>query len=202
MSIAEKLGKMGIPGFRSGKTWKMIIATIGYIFIFMMLLAIISPTEENATPTAKIKPLITPVIPIATTTQPIAIATVVTTIEEPRSEEPRSVVIEYSAKKADSIGSYSNPKPGSIFLIVTMTIENHGYDEINTNPNYFSVIANSIKYDYTSSTFSLDDKLDTVNILDGGILKGSIAFEVPTNIDEFKLQYKSYKNYNVIYNVE
>ncbi len=194
MSLTERLGKMGIPGFRSGKTWKMIIATIGYIFIFMMLLAIISPTEEKTTPTAKIRPLVTQ---IATTTQPIAVATIVAT-----TEELRSIVIKYSAKKVDSIGGYSEPKPGNIFLIVTMTIDNHGYDEINTNPNYFSVIANNIKYDYTSSTYSLEDKLDTADILDGGSMRGSMAFEVPSNIEEFKLQYKAYTNYNVIYEVE
>lgn len=30
MGITEKLGKMGIPGFRSGKKWKMAIAIFGY----------------------------------------------------------------------------------------------------------------------------------------------------------------------------
>jgi len=34
MSITEKLGKAGIPGFRSGKKWKMLLASIGYLFIF------------------------------------------------------------------------------------------------------------------------------------------------------------------------
>lgn len=194
MSLAEKLGKMGIPGFRSGKTWKKIVATIGYFFIFIMVLAIITPTEEKTTPTATIRPSVTQAV---TTIQPTAVATVVTT-----TEEPRSVVIKYSVKKADSIGSYSDLKPGNVFLIVTMTIENHGYDTINTNPNYFSVITNNIKYDYTSSTYSLEDKLDTADILNGGSMKGSMAFEVPADTNEFKLQYKSYTDYNVIYNVE
>lgn len=42
MSITEKLGKMGVPGFRSGKKWKMIVAVIGYFWIFSTLLTIIS----------------------------------------------------------------------------------------------------------------------------------------------------------------
>lgn len=45
--ITGKLGKMGIPGFRSGKTWKMGIAFIGYFFIIMILLASISPNNSD-----------------------------------------------------------------------------------------------------------------------------------------------------------
>lgn len=41
MSITEKLGNMGIPGFRSGKKWKMAIAIFGYFWIFMFILAIV-----------------------------------------------------------------------------------------------------------------------------------------------------------------
>ena len=55
MSITEKLGKMGIPGFRSGKKWKMAIAIFGYFWIFIILLAIISPSPESTT-TQKVSP--------------------------------------------------------------------------------------------------------------------------------------------------
>jgi hypothetical protein len=118
------------------------------------------------------------------------------------TEDQKNIVIKYSAKKTDSITEYSKPKSGNVYLVVTMTIENHGYNEISTNPNYLSVISNNIKYDYSSDTFSLSDKLDTANVLDGGSIKGSIAFEVPSNIGDFKLQYKSFTDYNVIYNAE
>lgn len=38
MGIIEKLGKMGVPGFRSGKNWKMAIATIGYLFVIFFII--------------------------------------------------------------------------------------------------------------------------------------------------------------------
>lgn len=41
--ITGKLGKMGIPGFRSGEKWKMIIAIIVYLILALFLLALISP---------------------------------------------------------------------------------------------------------------------------------------------------------------
>jgi len=36
-----------IPGFRSGKWWKVLIASCGYLLLFMVLLAIIFPTSPS-----------------------------------------------------------------------------------------------------------------------------------------------------------
>lgn len=56
IGITKKLGKMGIPGFRSGKKWKIAIAIFGYFWIFIILLAIISgPPEKTPSPQATIK---------------------------------------------------------------------------------------------------------------------------------------------------
>jgi hypothetical protein len=49
MSINEKLGSMGIPGFRSGKKWKIALATLAYICLFFVLLAIIVTAVEEYT---------------------------------------------------------------------------------------------------------------------------------------------------------
>ena len=46
MSLNEKLGKMGIPGFRSGKKWKMAVAIFGYFWIFLILLALVIPSPS------------------------------------------------------------------------------------------------------------------------------------------------------------
>jgi len=42
MSITEKLGMAGIPGFRSGKWWKMIIAVPVYLFIAFSVLLVLA----------------------------------------------------------------------------------------------------------------------------------------------------------------
>jgi len=49
MSLIEKLGKMGIPGFRSGKKWKMAIAIFGYFWILLILLSVIFPAPTTTT---------------------------------------------------------------------------------------------------------------------------------------------------------
>jgi hypothetical protein len=38
--ITGKLGKMGIPGFRSGESWKMILATLVYFFLGIFILIV------------------------------------------------------------------------------------------------------------------------------------------------------------------
>ena len=48
MSITEKLGKAGVPGFRSEKKWKMLLASMGYFWIFsIILLVVLVPTPET-----------------------------------------------------------------------------------------------------------------------------------------------------------
>jgi len=54
MSIIEKLGSMGIPGFRSGKKWKMGLAIIVYICLFFVILGaivtVVTVVEEYTRP--------------------------------------------------------------------------------------------------------------------------------------------------------
>lgn len=47
IGFTKKLGNAGIPGFRSGKKWKMVIAIFGYFWILMILLAAISGPPDN-----------------------------------------------------------------------------------------------------------------------------------------------------------
>lgn len=194
--ISGKLGKMGIPGFRSGKTWKMAIAIFGYFGIFLILLALISPTPapKISPPQATVQetiaklPTLTPT-PVDTSPAPIITA---------KSNE--QITIRYSGKTTNSIGQYSQASPGKTFLIVTMTIENKGYQSLNTNPNYFNIVIDKIKYSYTAETYQLPDKLDTIDILDGGTITGSIAFSIPANTNKYELLYdQAFRNYNIEY---
>ncbi len=190
--IMSKLGQMGIPGFRSGKTWKMTIATFVYV---MFILAIIygSSNKPSSDGEASIN---TPQISTPISTKiPTPIPTPIPTI---KSDE--KITIKFSSKMTNNIGEYSQASPGKRFLIVTMTIDNKGYESINTNPNYFNVVVDKIKYDYTSETYSLTDKLDTIDILNGGTITGSIAFLVPTGTTQYKFSYdQPFSNYNIEY---
>jgi plastocyanin len=114
----------------------------------------------------------------------------------------KNIIISYSAKKINSLGEFIEAPIGKVFLVITMNIENHGYKEFNTNPFFFKVISNNVKYDVSGYSLTIDDKLDSVNLLDGGYIKGSIAFEVPSSIENYQIQYNGWSNYEIIYKVE
>ncbi len=109
------------------------------------------------------------------------------------------IIISYSLKTATQIGSDypSLPSSGDIFLIVSFNIENNGYSSFNTNPFYFSVITNNIKYNYSADSYLLDNQLKIVDILNGGTLKGDLAFEVPANSTDFQIQYNGLGGFNI-----
>ncbi len=66
MGFIERLGKMGIPGFRSGKKWKMALAILGYFLLFLILLALIYPSPTPREPTRAA------ITPAPTATQAVA----------------------------------------------------------------------------------------------------------------------------------
>lgn len=63
--MVEKLGKMGIPGFRSGKKWKIIVAIFGYFWISVFIMVLILPTPTPPAKSAERAP--TPNSTVATT---------------------------------------------------------------------------------------------------------------------------------------
>ncbi|MEW5954021.1 MAG: hypothetical protein AB1815_09895 [Bacillota bacterium] len=45
----QEIKKSKVPGFRSGKAWKKVVAVIGYIFIGLFLIGIFIPTDDSTT---------------------------------------------------------------------------------------------------------------------------------------------------------
>jgi hypothetical protein len=91
----------------------------------------------------------------------------------------QSIFINYSSSIANTIGDYNKAPQGKTYMIVTLEIENKGYNKFSTNSLYWEAEVNKLKYSTSFATFSLNDKLELVDVLDGGKVKGSIAFEVP-----------------------
>lgn len=117
------------------------------------------------------------------------------------STQPQSqnIIISYSAQKVNSLGEYIEAPTGKLFLVITMNIENHGYESFSVGSAYFSVIANNVKYHASGYSYTIDSKLDSVDLLDGGSTKGSLVFEVPSNIGSYQIQYSGFGDYNIIY---
>jgi len=56
------------------------------------------------------------------------------------------ILINRSALLYSSIGRYTKPDPGKVFLLLNMVIENHGYSEFAVNPWYFSIVIDGVEH--------------------------------------------------------
>ncbi len=140
---------------------------------------------------------------------PIEIKTPITipkVIETPIPDE-RFINIEYSHKVNDYVGMREwGSSSGMTYLFVTMTIENHGYKSFSVNPHNWKIEINNIQYNHHWITHDLNNRFSTQNIMNGGKLTGSIAFEIPKNGDDpnnyqYSIIYdKIFNEYNIKWN--
>ena len=111
------------------------------------------------------------------------------------------VLIKCQGTLYSNIGQYTKADPGKAYLVTNLQIENHGYDEFSVNPNYVKVEINNVQYDY--SWVGVGDlglaSLDSATLKDGGIITGAVAFEIPSNTDQYALVWKTWawESYNV-----
>lgn len=103
------------------------------------------------------------------------------------------VQVDWIGQAIDQISPYITHDVGKIYLVVGITIANHGYDDVSTYPNYFSVEVNNVKYSYDSSSFSLKDigkpVLANAHLGDGGQISGYLVFQIPADTTRFNLIY-------------
>jgi hypothetical protein len=107
------------------------------------------------------------------------------------------VVIRYSSTTTEHLGEWYEADPGYTYLVVSLDIENKGYDSFNTGSWNFAAIVSNVEYDTTWVT--LDDRLKVVNLLDGGRISGKLAFEVPKEVTStgYQLKYQGWERYNI-----
>lgn len=96
------------------------------------------------------------------------------------------------------VGASTGDRPGTVsksgepaYFIVTFEILNDGYEEISTYLGNFKIVYNKAKYSPIKGSYYLEDVLPNADLLNGGVVKGSIAYVVT---------YDGHKNYEVIYN--
>lgn len=109
------------------------------------------------------------------------------------------VLIKCQGTLYDEISQYTEADPGKVYLVTDLQIENHGYDEFSVNPNYVKVVINNVQYDY--SWVDVGDlglsSLDSVTLMDGGMVCGAVAFEIPSSTNQYSLVWKAWESYNV-----
>ena len=110
----------------------------------------------------------------------------------PKPSPTKQIIIKYSALTTGQIGR-NEADPGHIYLVLDLDIKNDGYDSFTTNPYYFYVIVNNVKYDPALLAWPAST-LKWVDLLDGGRISGKIVFEVPEDglSAGYQLGYESY----------
>lgn len=107
------------------------------------------------------------------------------------------IIIKHSATTMSLIG-WDEADKGYTYLVLDLDIENDGYDSFSTNPFYFYVIVNNVKYDVAFMT-NLENALKLVDLLDGGRISGKLAFEVPEEVTSlgYQVKYESWEEYDI-----
>jgi hypothetical protein len=115
--------------------------------------------------------------------------------------EGATIEIKYSYESMEEIvkDEYFKDTPmnsNNVYLVVDFDITNNGYNEFSTNPFNFMVVVDRIEYD-NALVASLNNKLSSVNLLDGANTKGQLAFEVPRGFQDVEIKYSGFSKYNV-----
>ncbi len=126
------------------------------------------------------------------------------------TSESKNITISGTALKKNFIlwkgefGDYTyteEPDSGKIFLECNLTINNNGYDDFSTNPFYFYLTADNIKYDVAVET-SYVNNWDSVEILNGGVFHGTLIFQIPESASSWTLGYDVFlSDCNIIWNI-
>jgi hypothetical protein len=89
----------------------------------------------------------------------------------------------------DHIGEYSKAPSGYSYVVATIYIKNDGIKLISTNPFYWSLIVDGIKYIPDAATYDSPLHHQNVNVMTGGETETSIVFLVKGKPHMVKLKY-------------
>lgn len=102
------------------------------------------------------------------------------------------VQVDYSGEVIDSVViSHPSPDLGKKYLLVGITIANHGYYDVFTNPAHYRVEVNNVRYILDVSSYGLEHTgktvMDTAHLGDGEQISGYLVFQIPVDATEFAL---------------
>jgi len=175
MSLTEWLGKHGVPGFRSGKWWKMAIAIFGYFFIFIFILGVISgpPQQTNTTPQSKL-----------TNTTP----------QSKITEYPIEISVGTEAEYTDVLtyyGSVAKSKDGYRFVVLRLIVNDTSTknDSYNIEWSRFKLTSGRHEYPVDSATQMYTGSFN-LKIYSGRKTPITLVFQVPTeNVPDLTFKY-------------
>ena len=90
-------------------------------------------------------------------------------------------------KDYKSGNQFLKPESGNQYVKIDVTIKNNTDDSIDVSSYEFKILdSNGVYHD---TNYILNNSLSSTKVAKGGVLSGSISFEVPKNDNELKLVY-------------
>jgi hypothetical protein len=127
---------------------------------------------ESSKPTAKPEPKPAPVAKIGDRVESAGVAITVNGVQ-----------------RADSVGQLLKAKPGRVYTVADVTIETTGREKAPYNPLYFKV-KDSGGFEYNGSLLSGENSLKSGELEQGGKVRGTVAFDVPSEAKGLVLSYQ------------
>ncbi|KLU59963.1 telomeric repeat-binding factor 2 [Peptococcaceae bacterium CEB3] len=193
-----------IPGFRSGKLWKKIVATIGYIFIILIVISILTSKKNSSSQTTSIPAK--QETSTASSAQPAKSTPAPTPTPAPPkpqlSKEGVSSNVKIAVKGFDSASTigdnqFATAKAQGIFKIVTLSITNNQTDAITVDANSFKLVdgrgrifspSSDATMAFMSSVSNPKEGFMLTQVNPGMTITGKVAFDVPQDVKGLTLK--------------
>ncbi|MDD5457758.1 MAG: DUF4352 domain-containing protein [Candidatus Margulisbacteria bacterium] len=183
--ITGKLGKMGIPGFRSGKTWKMTLATLVYLFIgipifsgFIAAFVFGVSSSDTNTPSAS---------QVKTSEATQQIAKIGDRVVAGDFAYTFNGMTTSKQIGEDVYGTFYGKKADGNFIILDVTIENVEKESKDILiGSYVKIIddqGRKFEHDAMAEIYLKDEAFSFTQLQPGLPKRGKIVFDVPANIN-------------------
>ena len=108
------------------------------------------------------------------------------------------ILLNESGRLSNHVGNYANVSQKT-FLIINMSLENHGYKAFDVNISDFAAIIDNIPYHYDNATFLTKSPLNSSTLFDGGKTAGHLVYQIPKDNTTYAIRYLNSGKYYFIY---
>ncbi len=109
------------------------------------------------------------------------------------------ILLNESGRLSNHVGNYTNASQGKTFLIINMSLENHGYKAFDVNSSDFAAIIDNISHHYDNATFTTKFPLNSSTLFDGGKTAGYLVYQIPKDNTRYAIKYINSGKYYFIY---
>jgi hypothetical protein len=164
--------------FARHKVWTGVIA-------FFVLAGVLGAASPDKGKTGESKGVTTKATETATPTPKAVYA-----VNEPATIGDQTLIVTGVQRNFSSGNQYVKPDAGKEYVVVSVTIQNNGSDQVSYNTYDFQVQDSNGVQKTEAFVTSVENQLQSGNLAPGGKVTGNLAYEVPKGDTGLKLIFK------------